>query len=107
MDLEEQAAIMRVAEAYSGRGLVVVLGSPEPESAGVYAETVTTGDPTYAGPLAGVSLGLPVYHIMEDEIKQQVDPEVYRAQVALMELALDREAIIERVRALRAAAGGA
>ena len=33
--------------------MVVLLGSPTPESAEVYARTVTEGDPSWVGPLAG------------------------------------------------------
>ena len=58
-------------------GLVVILGSPSVESAEVYARTVTEGDPSWVGPLAGVSLGLPVYHVLEPEMKRQFAPEVY------------------------------
>ena len=69
---------------------MVVLGSPDAESAGIYAETVTHGDPTFAGPLAGVPLGLPVYHILEDCIKELVDPETYQKQVGMI---VNKEAI--------------
>lgn len=106
MDLEEQGAIKRVVEENGRDGIVVILGSPDPESAEIYAETVTTGDPTFAGPLAGVSLRLPVYHILEEEIKAQVDPEVYRQQVGMMELVLDRAKLAEAVRRVREKNGG-
>ncbi|HAA04515.1 MAG TPA: hypothetical protein DCZ69_17085 [Syntrophobacteraceae bacterium] len=33
----------------------------------VAARTVTIGDPSFAGPQAGVSLRLPVFHIVEPE----------------------------------------
>jgi glycine reductase len=69
----------------------------------VAAETVTAGDPSYVGPLAGVSLGLPVVHILEDEVKQQVDPAVYQEQVGLLELALDTDAVKETMRKARGA----
>ena len=39
----------------------------------VAAETVTAGDPSYVGPLAGVSLGLQVMHIFEDELKALIE----------------------------------
>ena len=48
------------------------------------AETVTAGDPTFAGPLAGVSLGLKVYHICEPEIKEEIDEAVYDEQISMM-----------------------
>lgn len=104
MDLESQGEIKRIAEQVGADDLLVVLGSPDSESAEVFARTVTEGDPSYAGPLAAVPLGLPVYHILEDEIKAQVDPTVYERQVGLMEVALDAHAIARSVRAVRAAA---
>jgi len=80
---------------------MVVLGSPDAESAEIYAETVTTGDPTYAGPLAGVSLGLQVYHILEDEVKAEIDPVIYEQQIGMMEMVLDKEAISKSVKKIR------
>jgi betaine reductase len=50
---------------------------------------VTEGDPSWAGPLAGVSLQLPVYHITEPEIKIQIAPDVYESQVGLAEMVLE------------------
>ena len=37
-------------------GIVAILGSPDAESAEMFAETISLGDPTYAGALARVSL---------------------------------------------------
>ena len=101
MDLEEQGVVKQTVEEQGLEGVIVILGSPDPESAELFAETVSSGDPTWAGPLAGVSLGLPVFHITEPEIKEIVDPGVYRDQVELMELALDVEEIWARVAAVR------
>ena len=94
MDLDDQSLILRAAEEH-GNDVIVVLGQPDPDSAEMAAETVHNGDPTYAGPLGGVSLGLPVYHILEDEIQNQVDPAKFEAEVGLMALTLDKEAIRE------------
>ena len=69
MDLENQKRIKDYADQYGPENIVVVLGAAEGEAAGLAAETVTAGDPTFAGPLAGVQLGLNVYHICEDEVK--------------------------------------
>ena len=71
MDLENQKRVKDFAEQYGPENVVVVLGAAEGEAAGLAAETVTAGDPTFAGPLAGVQLGLTVYHICEDEIKAE------------------------------------
>ena len=81
--------------------LVVLLGTPNAESSKLYGLTVTEGDPAWAGVLAGVSLELPVYHIMEPEIKSQVDSQVYEEQVGLTELVLDTDEIIETMQQVR------
>ena len=65
MDLENQKRVKEFAEQYGPENVVVILGAAEGEAAGLAAETVTAGDPTFAGPLAGVQLGLTVYHICE------------------------------------------
>ena len=100
MDLENQK---RVKEFYDhGKDdLVVLLGAAEGEAAGLAAETVTLGDPTYAGPLAGVSLGLTVYHICEPEVKEEIDESVYDEQISMMEMVLDVDDIISEMKAIR------
>ncbi len=80
-----------------------MLGSPDADSAELYAETVVNGDPSWTGPLAGVALGLPVYHIIEPEIKTQIAPEVFKEHLALMEIALDVDKISQSLSKLRQA----
>lgn len=99
MDLENQRRIKELAEKHGAENLVVILGGAEAEAAGLAAETVTAGDPTYAGPLAGVSLGLGVYHIFE--LKEEVDATVYDEQISMMEMVLDVEAINQEVSSIR------
>ena len=53
MDLENQKRVKEFAEQYGAENIVVLLGAAEGEGAGLAAETVTNGDPTFAGPLAG------------------------------------------------------
>ena len=89
MDLENQKRVKEFAEQFGAENIVVLLGAAEAEASGLAAETVTAGDPTYAGPLTGVSLGLTVYHICEPEIKAEVDPGVYEDQISMMEMVLD------------------
>jgi len=101
MDIENQRRVKELAEKYGAENLVVILGGAEAEASGLTAETVTAGDPTYAGPLAGVKLGLSVWHIVEDEIKAEIDPEVYDEQVGMMEMVLDVDAIKEEVSSIR------
>ena len=97
MDLENQKRVLKLSEEYGPENVVVLLGAAEAEAAGLAAETVTAGDPTYAGPLAGVQLGLNVYHICEDEVKSETDPSVYDEQVGMMEMVMDVPAIHEEV----------
>jgi hypothetical protein len=101
MDLDDQANINRLADTAGTDDMIVLLGQPDPNSTGLFAETVTRGDPTWAGPLAGVPLGLPVYHILEPEIKAQVDPALYEEHVGLLELSAPVAEIGEEVRRYR------
>jgi glycine reductase len=101
MDLENQQRVKDAAEKYGPENIIVILGASEAESAGLAAETVTAGDPTYAGPLAGVQLGLRVYHAVEPEVKEAVDPDVYDEQVGMMEMVLDVDAIVNEMTNIR------
>jgi glycine reductase len=93
MDPENQDRIKSLVDEHGADDLVVVLGAADLEALEVAAETVTVGDPAYVGPLAGVQLGLPVVHILEDDVKQDVDPEVWEEQVGLLEMTLDVDQI--------------
>ena len=84
---------------------MVLLGTPNAEISRLYAMTVTEGDPSWAGALAGVMLGLPVYHVMEEAVKTQVAPEVYEEHIALMEMVLEAEDIAQAVQEVRAQTG--
>jgi betaine reductase len=96
-----------VAERHSGEEVVVLLGTPNAESSRLYALTVTEGDPSWAGALAGVNLNLPVYHITEAAVKAQIAQEAYEEHVALMEVVLDVESIAKAVQDVRASVGQA
>jgi glycine reductase len=101
MDMENQAAIKRLAEENGADNLVVVLGATDVEGAEITAETVTLGDPSFAGPLGGVSLGLPVYHILEPEVKAAIPVDVYEQQAGFMEMVADTEAIGKKFKEIR------
>ena len=101
MDLENQKRVKEFAEEYGAENLVVVHGAAEGEAAGLAAETVTLGDPTFAGPLTGVQLGLTVYHVCEPEMKEEFDEAVYDEQVSMMEMVLDVDDIISEMQAIR------
>lgn len=101
MDLENQKRVKEFAEEYGAENLVVVLGAAEGEAAGLAAETVTNGDPTFAGPLTGVQLGLRVYHACEPEMKAEFDEKVYDEQISMMEMVLDVDDIISEMSSIR------
>ncbi len=101
MDLENQRRVKDFAEKFGPENIVVILGAAEAEASGLAAETVTAGDPTYAGPLTGVQLGLRVYHICEDEIKSLVDADVYDEQISMMEMVLDVDEIVSEMQSIR------
>lgn len=101
MDLENQKRIKEFTEKYGGENIVVVFGAAEAESVGLAAETVMLGDPTYAGALAGVSLGLAAYHAVEPDFKSAVDAAVYDEQIGMAEMTLDVAAITEEIKKMR------
>ena len=101
MDLENQKRVKEFTEQYGAENVVVLLGAAEGEAAGLAAETVTLGDPTFAGPLAGVSLGLAVYHVVEPEVKEEFDAGVYDEQCGMMEMVLDVDDICNEMNAIR------
>jgi len=101
MDLQNQQRVKDAAEKYDPADIVVVLGSSDAEGAEIYAETVCNGDPTYAGPLAGVPLGLAVYDIFDQEIRDLADPEEWENQISMMEMVLDPEALAAAVKGIR------
>lgn len=101
MDLENQNRVKALTEEHGAENIVVVFGAAEAESAGLAAETVTAGDPTFAGSLAGVELGLTVYHAVEPEFKDAVDADVFEEQVGMMEMVLEVDEIVEEMSNIR------
>ncbi len=81
--------------------MIVVLGASDIEGAEIAAETLTVGDPSYAGPLAGVSLGLPIYHILEPEVKAAIPEDVYEQAAGIVSMIVDTEEVSRKFRAIR------
>ena len=102
MDLDDQASIQEVVNRVGRDDLVVILGSPNAEAAELYAATVTSGDPTFAGPLAGIPLGLPVYHVLEPEVTERLASESYADKLQMAALTLDLDDIVSTVQRIRA-----
>lgn len=96
MDPENQGQVKTIAERAQKdkipkSDIIVVLGASDLDGVMISAETVTSGDPTFSGPLAGVSLGLPVYHILEPEVRAAVPEDVYEENVGIWTLAVEPE----------------
>jgi hypothetical protein len=79
--------VKQLAEQHGADRLVVVLGLNEPQRLLMMGTTFMTGDPSYAGPLGGVALGIPSYHALE--LKDEVPPDVWREQMAMEELEIE------------------
>ncbi len=105
MDPENQLRIKKIAESAQDGGtkedVIVVVGASDIEGALISAETVTIGDQSFSGPLAGVSLRLPVYHILEPEIRKAVPEEVYEENAGILLLTTDTEKIGKEFQAFR------
>ena len=80
-----------LAEKYGSEDLVVVLGLNQPFTLRIMGATFKEGDPSYAGPLGGLALGLVSYHIFE--LKDEVPSEVWQREMAFHELELEDEEI--------------
>ncbi len=101
MDLENQKRVKALYDEHGGQNIVVLLGAAEAEAAGLAAETVTGGDPTFAGPLAGVQLGLRVYHVVEEAFKSEINFDIYDEQIGMMEMVLEVDDISAEMKNIR------
>jgi hypothetical protein len=101
MDLDEQGSILDLVGKVDPHDVVVLIGTADTNATELVGITLTSGDPTWAGPLAGVQLGLPVYHILEPEVKALIPPAVYVEEVGIMEMTLNVEELGEAMRVLR------
>lgn len=101
MDLQNQQRIKDAVNAYGAANVIVVLGSAEDEDAALKAETLTIGDPTYAGPLTGISLQVPVYHIFDPAIRAYTDTDAWESHIGMVEMVLDTDALVNEVKFYR------
>ena len=101
MNFENQGVIKRLADQYGPENLAVVLGNGEASGVEVFAETVTEGDPSYAGPLAGVALKIPVYHVLENEVMAVVPETIREEKLQLSSLVIDVEPMRHVLQATR------
>lgn len=101
MNFENQGVIKRLADQYGPENLAVVLGNGEANGVEVFAETVTQGDPSFAGPLAGVALKIPVYHVLEPEVVDAVPENLRQEKLELSSMVIDVEPMKQVLQAAR------
>ena len=101
MDLEGQGRIKQVVEQAGTENVVAVLGANSPTAVEMTALTLKSGDPSYAGSLAGVALGISSYHILEPEIVEQLDRSLYERELALSAMAIDVADVVQPLKAIR------
>lgn len=80
-----------LAEQFGTEELVLVFGLNQLFNLRIMATTFKEGDPSFAGALGGVALGLRSYHIFE--LKDDVPPEVWERQMAFKELEMEEEEV--------------
>lgn len=78
--------------------MIVVFGINQPATIRIMAQTFMNGDPSFAGPLAGIALKLPSYHILE--LKEYIPADVWEQEMGLCELELTDEARREIVQVM-------
>ena len=98
MDIKNQQKIKDLAFEHGKENLIVILGGGDVETSVITAETICSGDITEVGPLTGVTLGIPVYHIFEQEIRKECNESVYEERCAIMEMVLDVEGIVKEIK---------
>ena len=106
MDMERQGDIRSIVEERGRKDLIVVLGATDVDFLSLAAETVVSGDPSHAGPLAGVSLGLPVYHILEPGLRAEIPAPLYQEKLELVSMVADLPGIGRALEKFRAAPTG-
>ena len=80
-----------IADAHGAEELVVVFGLNEPANLRILATTFKDGDPSYAGALGGIALGIESFHIFE--LKDEIPDDVWAEEMAFEELEAGDELI--------------
>jgi len=101
MDIENQQKIKDLAYKYGEGKILVILGGGDVDTCSISAETISAGDVTEVGPLTGITLGIPVYHIFEHEIRSECMESVYEERCSIMEMVLDVEEIVKEIKTIR------
>jgi len=99
--MENQAIIKKLVDENGADNMVVVLGATDLQGVEITAATLTSGDPSFTGPLAGASLRLSVYHILEPEVKNAIPQDVYAEHAGFIEMVVDTKAIGKKFQEIR------
>lgn len=81
----------------------MVFGLNEPANLRIMATTFKDGDPSYAGALGGIALGLPSYHIFE--LKKEVPADTWAEEMAFEELEAGDDLIAQICQTMREVRG--
>lgn len=101
MDLEGQGRIKQVIEQHGTENVIALLGANSPPAVEMAALTLKSGDPSYAGLLAGVELGILSFHILEPDIVAQIDSGLVERELALPMMAMDVEGVVKSTKLVR------
>jgi hypothetical protein len=93
----------KLADAHGTDALVVVFGLNEPANLRIMATTFKEGDPSYAGALGGIALGLASYHIFE--LKDEIPEDAWAAEMTFEELEAGDELIADICQTMREVRG--
>ena len=88
---------MKALAEQFGAELVLVFGLNELFNLRIMATTFRDGDPSFAGALGGIALGLSSYHIFE--LKDEIPDEIWDREMAFKELEVEEEQV-EKICAL-------
>ena len=78
---------------------MIVFGLNEPSNLRIMATTFKDGDPSFAGALGGLALGLKSYHIFE--LKSEVPADIWASEMAVEELQAEDDLIEEICNTMR------
>ncbi len=78
-----------LAEQYKDEPFFVILGINQPSTLRIMATTFKSGDPSFAGPLGGIALGIDSYHIFE--LKKLIPDDVWTVEMGMVELEIEEE----------------
>jgi betaine reductase len=81
--------VKHLAEQCQGEELLVVFGINQIATLKIMAQTFRYGDPSFAGSLAGIPLGIKSYHILE--LVEFIPEEVWSQEMEMYELEIEEE----------------